>query len=400
LHERPPPIAAPTPNPSPQGEGEPRPPLRIEWRSLRELASCAEQWRELAARTLEPNVFYEPSFALAAAPALGGGVGAGLVWSTSAPARLLGFFPARVEHRRYGTAALPVLVGWTHPYAPLGTPLVDAEGAEVVLRAWLDFVANHAQLPKLMLLPYLPVEGEFAAALDRVMEEKASASFARHERALLVPSGERRDYLARAIGKKKRKELHRQRKRLADSGKVVAVSASWPAEIEAALEDFFALEARGWKGRAGTAARAKSEISGFIRTAVAALAAQGKAQVLRLCLDERAVAALVTLRSGTTAWSWKIAYDEDYARFSPGVQIVLDLTKELLADTHIERADSCAAAGHPMIDHIWRERLALADRLISLAPGKPSRFRLACALEASRRGAFAVAKRMRDLLRR
>src|SRR5207249_1509372 len=106
------------------------------------------------------------------------------------------------------------------------------------------------------------------------------------------------------------------------------------------------------------------------------------------------------LCSGKTAWSWKIAYDEDYARFSPGVQIVLDLTNELLADRSIERADSCAAAAHPMIDHIWRERLALADRLISLAPGNLWRFRLACALEASRRGAIAVAKSVRDLLRR
>ncbi len=373
--------------------------LRTEWLSIAELAPYAGEWRELAGRALEPNVFYEPSFTLAAATALGRDVSAGLVWSGGAPPRLLGVFPARIERRRYGIA-LPVLVGWTHPYAPLGTPLVDAENAETVLRTWLDFVAKDAQLPKLMLLPHLPVEGKLAAVLDRALGQHGAASFARHARALLAPSGGRGDYLVRAIGKKKRKELHRQRKRLADSGKIAAVNAASPADIESALEDFFALEARGWKGRAGTAARAKTEITGFMRTAVQALGAEGKAQILRLCIDGGAIAAIVTLRSGRTAWSWKIAYDEDYARFSPGVQIVLDLTGELLVDPSIERVDSCAAAAHPMIDHIWRERLALADRLISLAPGKPLRFRLACTLEASRRGAIAAAKSMRNLLRR
>ena len=34
----------------------------------------------------------------------------------------------------------------------------------------------------------------------------------------------------------------------------------------------------------------------------------------------------------------------------------------------IARVDSCATADHPMIDHIWRERLALADLLVRVGP--------------------------------
>jgi hypothetical protein len=181
---------------------------------------------------------------------------------------------------------------------------------------------------------------------------------------------------------------------------VRVVNATSPSDVEAGLEEFFVLEAGGWKGRAGTSARAKSEITGFMCSAVAALAAEGKAQISRLCVNEKAIAVLVTLRSGKTAWSWKIAYDEDYARFSPGVQIMLDLTQQLLADATIDRVDSCATAGHPMIDHIWRERLALADHLISLAPGAPFDFTIGCALEASRRSAIDLAKRMRDIMQR
>src|SRR5580698_7284552 len=97
-----------------------------EWRSLAELLSVVAEWRELAASSLEPNIFYEPAFALEAAAVFGAETGAVLVWSGTSPRKLLGFFPARVEQRRYGVN-LPVLVGWTHAYAPLGTPLIARE---------------------------------------------------------------------------------------------------------------------------------------------------------------------------------------------------------------------------------------------------------------------------------
>src|SRR5258706_16381132 len=99
-------------------------------------------------------------------------------------------------------------------------------------------------------------------------------------------------------------------------------------------------------------------------SAVTALAGEGKAQVARLCVDAHPIAAMVTLRSGSTAWCWKVAYDESRARFSPGGQILLDVTQTQLDDPTIARADSCATADHPMIDHVWRERLPLGDRLL------------------------------------
>ena len=56
--------------------------------------------------------------------------------------------------------------------------------------------------------------------------------------------------------------------------------------------------------------------------------------------------------------------------FSPGVQLTLDVTRDFLGDAKIARVDSCATADHPMIDHIWQERLMLNDLLV--APGPAS----------------------------
>jgi CelD/BcsL family acetyltransferase involved in cellulose biosynthesis len=374
--------------------------FRIEWRPLAELAQFVEPWRALAARALEPNVFYEPAFALAAAPVLGREVSVALVWSRAAPAQLLGFFPARIERRRYGLGPR-VLVGWTHSFAPLGTPLIDRDAPAAVITAWLDHLARRPDLPRLLLMPYLPESGAVAQAFATALARRngRSVSFGGHQRALLAPSPERAQYLDHAIGAKKRKELRRQRKRLADTGELTSSISGEPAAVVAALGDFLALEASGWKGRAGTAARVDDGIRVFMESAVTALAREGKARIARLTAAGRPVAALVTLQSGTTAWCWKIAYDEAFARFSPGVQLLTDMTQALLDDTGVTRADSCATAGHPMIDHIWRERLALADHLLRNGPQHGFAFSLACRLEHMRRVAIAGLKQLRDHLR-
>ena len=81
------------------------------------------------------------------------------------------------------------------------------------------------------------------------------------------------------------------------------------------------------------------------------------------------------------------------------MQLLTDVTQALLDDESVARANSCAAADHPMIDHIWRERLPLADRLIGVRTSGTA-FACAVTLEALRRAGVTVAKTARNLLRR
>jgi CelD/BcsL family acetyltransferase involved in cellulose biosynthesis len=367
---------------------------RAEWRPLADLAGMRAEWSDLVARALEPNVFYDPVFALPAARVFGADAGAVLIWSKTSP-RLIGLFPARIE-RRYGVMA--ALTGWTHPYAPFGVPLIDRDEAEAAIGAFLDHVEAEAKLPKLVMLPLIARDGAFAASLARVLARRGGTfdPFGTHARALLAPRN-RESYLDH-VTHKKLKELRRQRRRLEESGALTHMTASGPAAA-VALTDFMALEAAGWKGRAGGAARAHSTTESFMREAVTALAAKGDARVDRLIHDGHPVAASITLRSGNAAWFWKIAYDEAFARFSPGVQLTLDLTRDLLADASIAQIDSCATAGHPMIEDLWSERLTLTDMLIAPSAASMAQFRIARHLETARRGLIATAKSARDKLK-
>jgi CelD/BcsL family acetyltransferase involved in cellulose biosynthesis len=370
----------------------------VELRPLAELAAIAADWRALAARALEPNVFYEPGFALAAAPTFGADVRAGLVWSRR-PRQLVGFFPVRVDRRRYGVP-FGVTLAWTHPYAPLGTPLVDREVAGPATAAWLDHVAGDAALPDLMLIQLLSHDGPFASTLADVLAGRGceAAVFDKHERALLLPGESRADYFQRTMSSKRLRSMRRRERRLEQLHATIEEAKDADA-IARGLDDYFALESSGWKGRAGTAAVQNEDLRRLMRRAVLALAAEGKVLIHRLRAGGKTIAATIALRSGDTVWGWKVAYDEAYADYSPGVATVAGLTEAILGDVSISRADSCATAADTMAPQLWGERLAMADWLFTAAPGSDFSFGLAARLEKLRRAAIAAAKSARNNLR-
>jgi CelD/BcsL family acetyltransferase involved in cellulose biosynthesis len=371
----------------------------VELRPLAELASIADEWRALAARAIEPNVFYEPGFALAAAPLLGADVRAGLIWSRT-PRQLVGLFPVRIDRRRYGVP-FSVMVGWTHSYAPLGAPLVDRDMAEPVIAAWLDHVEDDTALPDLMLMPLIDQAGPFATALADVLARRGceATSFDRHQRALLLPGGSRADYFQRTMSAKRLRNMRRRQRRLQELSDVTIEEAKEGDGIARGLDDFFALEAAGWKGRAGTAILQNEDVRRFIQGAVLALGGEHKVLIHRLRANGRTIAATIALKSGDAAWGWKVAYDEAYADYSPGVLAVLGLTEAILADPAVTQVDSCATAADTMASQLWHERLTMADWLFTTAAGGEFSFGLASRLEALRRTAIAAAKSARDHVR-
>ena len=140
---------------------------------------------------------------------------------------------------------------------------------------------------------------------------------------------------------------------------------------QAALDTFLTLEAAGWKGANGTALACKPGDTQFIKTAVPSIWwRQVPPKIATLSCGPTVVAAGVLLRHLRRGYFFKIAYDETLAKTSPGVQITLDITRHLCADARFDDADSTAVSGHPMIDHIWRARLAVADLLLPVEPGK------------------------------
>ena len=106
----------------------------------------------------------------------------------------------------------------------------------------------------------------------------------------------------------------------------------------------------------------------------------------------------ITLRSGDTAWLWKVAYDEALARYSPGVMLAASLTKELVNDASIERTVSCITADHRVMNRTWSDQLALCDLMIAARADAP--FTRAQRLETMRGTAAAASDSVRRLFGR
>jgi hypothetical protein len=101
-----------------------------------------------------------------------------------------------------------------------------------------------------------------------------------------------------------------------------------------------------------------------------------------LDLDGRPLAMLINFLCPPGGFSFKTAFDEDYARFSPGV-LLQQANLDLLGDARIDWVDSCAAPGHPMIDSVWRERRRLVWVNVPLA-GSSDRLRFNALTRAER----------------
>jgi len=188
-------------------------------------------------------------------------------------------------------------------------------------------------------------------------------------RACLDARGEADHLLQDVLGGKKLKELRRQRNRMASHGEVTFAVARSIEAVEKTVEVFLSIEASGWKARRGTALKQDKGDAAFIRQATRDLAASGQCEIVTLHAGTTAVAAAIVLRHLDRAFYFKLGIDERFAKFSPGVQLTLELTRHLCADPTLATADSTAAPHHPMIDPIWRGRLRIGEVIIPLHRG-------------------------------
>lgn len=347
-----------------------------------------DAWRALAARAIEPNGYYLPDWELAVNASAPGRTGAAAL-SAHDGIRLIGLMPV-VPLWRSHKIPLPALVS-AHPYGTLCTPPLDRDSGEAAAAALMQAARDagaHA-----LLLREVALDGPALRTFQALLRgEGLQARVLRwHLRAALDATREADELLHDALGAKKLKELRRQRHRLGDHGAVRFDIARTPDEVAAATETFLKLEASGWKGRRGTALAQVAGDATFIRRATQALSRSGGCEIVTLYAGDNAAAAGIVLRHQSRAFFFKIGVDERLAKFSPGVQLTLDLTRHLCADPAITSADSTASPDHPMINPIWRGRLAIGDVLIPLKANDPVVPLIRMALTA-RRGLLDLAR--------
>ena len=190
-------------------------------------------------------------------------------------------------------------------------------------------------------------------------------------RAGLNLAGSYDDWLMTNFDQKRRKELKRLRTRLGEQGKLESIALDPKGDLEPFLQAFLVLEAKSWKGKRGTAVANDTQLQKALAAGLHAMHGAGRVKFWQINFDGQAIASLFALVDDGEVTLGKIAHDDAFGKSSPGVLIILDATASLMGQPGLTLADSNAMPGHPMIDRIWRDRIACVDVLLA-GPSTPS----------------------------
>ena len=358
----------------------------------------AAHWSALIARA-SANVFMHPA-ALKAASATGfADITMLLAWAHGTGAPGTGAHGAQGE-RLVGVWALQrmhitplgpsFLAAPPYNYAFLSNPVVDPDFTNEAVAAFFDAIERERSLPKVIRLRYLDGSADTYPAIT-------SALAARGAQALKLSERER-PYVTKDVGLKKsgstRKKLRQDWNRLSALGAVDIVNDRAHDAVQNAFETYLTIEAASWKGSRGTALLCDEEDAIFTRRLISDLAAGGNASVALLRVDGRAVAAQVLLYCGTTAYTWKTAFDVEFSKFSPGALLVDKMTEQLFAEG-VEAIESCSPEGGFM-NQIWDGRRTSVDMLADVGAKKSLGFRAVMASERGHAQLRGLRNRLRD----
>lgn len=117
-----------------------------------------------------------------------------------------------------------------------------------------------------------------------------------------------------------RNHLRRKRKLLERKGKVsFGILSPELSRIEHSLEEIIRIEAAGWKGKHLTAMAFDRRLRCFFETYAREAGRQGLLRLSFLRIDRKAIAAQIAILHANRLWLLKVAYDEEWAKCSPGV---------------------------------------------------------------------------------
>ncbi|TKD51034.1 GNAT family N-acetyltransferase [Sphingomonas baiyangensis] len=320
--------------------------------------AIAPAWDALASAAGTANPFYGRD-TLIAAMHLPGAAKPRLLLLWGAGGQLDGLLP--VARRPLIRGAAHATENWDQRARALGEPLIRPGREAMVWRAALAALDRSGGLH--LRLSALDAHSASTAALREVAAGLGRPVYEtrRYERAILVGGGSSEEHCAQHIRGKVLKEHRRLRARLADQAPLMFERLAPDGDVDCWTSDLFALEATGWKGREGVDAGADPATEAAYRAILARAHEAGSLDFHRMMLGDRVVAMLANLEIGDTGFQLKIAYDEAFASYSPGVLLEMEYLRYALDQRRLALVDSCARAGHPMIDRIWPARRTIVS---------------------------------------
>ncbi len=273
----------------------------------RELAPLRAEWDALADRA-GASPFTRPGWVLPWFDAFGDGE-LELV-TLRRDGRLAGALPVV---RSRGRLRSP-----TNDHTPVYDPIpaIGADAAELLRGAY----ALGARAIELAHLGPAPETAALACEASRVAGRRTVS------RTLIqppyVPLEQGFEAFEAGLPRKRRKELRRQWRRLAETGDLTFDVGDASDDLHARLDEVFAVEDSGWKAERGTAIASHPHTRRFYTRVAEWAAERGWLRLPVLRLDGRAVAVDYALECEGVWYALKGGYDPQFGSFGPGILLL------------------------------------------------------------------------------
>lgn len=328
----------------------------------------AQDWDVLARETVTENPAYSRQYVLAGLETIDAGANVRAVAISDDNDRLVGFFPFR--RRILPPFPWPVAVGAQNIYQFAGAPLASGKCADSVVGAWLDGLAAGAP-SRFWALSNIDLDSGFLQSVQAQLAARGLGLrvVTPYRRPTLTgKAGSSTAHSAQIIKKSRVKDIERNLRRLRETGTVDFERAYAPEQVKQRIEQFLALEQAGWKGQNGTAFLSKDRDTAFARMA---FRGSGPTVVDSLLLDGTPIAMSINMSNGSTLFTLKCAYDENYRKFSPGLVLEYLVVEEFFKSGAFAEMDASTTMDGHIIQEFWDSDKPMASVIIG-----PDDFRL------------------------
>jgi hypothetical protein len=330
-----------------------------------EVATCHSElsphfaaWQKLVQRSLEENVYLQPEFLIPAFEfrQFNGVPFAVFIYEVHKHERrlaLVAVFEKYQSSVRMPFAHLHASAG-RHGY--LVRPMLQRENAVAAVQALLQWLARGDQDWKAVIFRHLCPQSPVGRLLleQLASHDNSNIRYPTFKRAVFEEVDSFDDFLS-SLSSKRRKSLRRYRRKLDGAGNL-EIECRVNDEVGSDFADRFAtMERKTWKGAESTALASSESAYAFLRALTDNFAAQRAFYSCDVKLDGQSIAMSHNLLGSETMFAFKIAFDEEYRQYSPGILLATEIIRCLL-DDGINKADG-GNAGDSFVTELWPKLL-------------------------------------------
>lgn len=328
-------------------------------------ADLIARWRDLESRSCHVNAFLSPEFLLPAWKWLDPDGSSFLLTVEERQGgrlRALGCFQ---ESPASWSLPLPHLVAAQTIHSFRTGLLLDEDTADRTLDVWLRYLQKQSKWGG-VVFPSLRLDSILAQRMQSAVKAChlswhtgttiASAAF-------FPPLASDGAFSAQQ-STHRRKSLRRKQRNLESLGPVRLHRIEQPNEIAQAINQFLILEDAGWKGVERSSLQSNFSAAEFLRSMATGFFERGRLVLTQLLAGDHVVASSINLQGASTLFAFKIGWDPQFAKASPGT-LHENLLPALVSRDFPEVTclDSCARPGS-FLEGIWPHRITIADAVI------------------------------------